>query len=366
MILNNTKPCINMNRSTSLLTRKNEYETIQVTRFICALVVMILHTAFYTSERLDSKTFHYDQGFQGVKLFFIISGFVMIISSESLMGNQKAWSIFAIKRIIRIVPIYWIMTTYKLIILIFASSLIYHARLDYGFILKSYFFIPAFNVDGSLEPFYGVGWTLNYEMFFYLLFTVALLVRVRPIVFMSIILIPLSVLSIYRTSNWPAAVSFYANPIILNFLYGMIAGQLIINGKKLSQRLAIPLIVICLLYIFIPRIGIISGIPSNNVIVSIASFLLIYGAASIENFWGKKIPAQLIYLGGASYSLYLIHPSVAPLAPTLLNLLHLKFDVLSVVLGVLGAILVGTTFYKFCEKPLTKFLSNCARKFNLI
>ena len=354
-----------MSKSTSSLTHGNKYESIQVLRFICALMVMILHAAFYTRERLDPNCLPYYQGFLGVKLFFAISGFVMIISSESLIDNPKGWRIFGIKRIIRIVPIYWIMTTYKLIILLFASSLILHARLDWIFILKSYFFIPAVNVDGLHQPFYAVGWTLNFEMFFYLLFTISLALRIRPLLFLSVILIPLSILSIYKTASWPT-IGFYADPIVLNFLYGMIAAKLILYGKKMPQLLALALVPICLIFIFLPRAGVLSFLPDDFVTISITTFLILYGAASIENYWSEKIPRALIYLGGASYSLYLVHPSVAPFAPTLLKLVHLKWDILSVVLAVTGAIIVGTLFYKLCESPLTKYISKLARRNNII
>jgi peptidoglycan/LPS O-acetylase OafA/YrhL len=346
----------------------NKYETIQVLRFIAALMVMILHSTFYTSERLDSNTIVYNAGFNGVKLFFIISGFVMIMSSENLNENSRGWIIFGVKRIIRIVPIYWIITSYKIIVLIFASFLIYHARLDIGFILKSYFFIPAINKDGMFHPFYGVGWTLNFEMFFYLLFTISLALKIRPILFLSIILIFLSVISIFKTSNWPD-VSFYANPIILNFLYGMIGAKLILYGIKLPQRLAIPLILISLFIIFCPITGIFTSLSFllyNEIVISIATFLVVYGAASIDGYWNKKIPSIFIFLGAASYSLYLIHPSVAPSAPTLIKLFHSKMIFLSVTLGVIGSILVAVVFYRFCEKPLTKFLTKLAQKSNLI
>jgi exopolysaccharide production protein ExoZ len=356
-----------MNKSASSFTHGNKYETIQVLRFICALMVMFLHATFYTSERLDSGTFIYYQGFNGVKLFFIISGFVMIISSQNLINDKRGWKIFATKRIIRIVPIYWIITTYKVLVLIFASSLVFHARLDIVYILKSYFFIPTVNIDGKIQPFYAVGWTLNCEMFFYFLFTIALALRIRPIIFLGSILIPLSILSIFKTAAWPA-VGFYTDPIILNFLYGMIAAQLIISGKKLPQNIAIPLVAILLVFIFLPRNGVFSSynITNNDIVISIAAFLVIYGGASIENVWSKKIPNILIYLGGASYSLYLIHPSVAPFAPTLLKKLHLKFDLLSVVFAVIIATLVGVLFYQLCEKPITKFLTKRARASNLI
>jgi exopolysaccharide production protein ExoZ len=139
------------------------------------------------------------------------------------------------------VPIYWIVTTYKLLVLVFASSLIYHAKIDIAYTLKSYFFIPAKNVDQQYSPYLGVGWTLNFEMFFYLLFTIALALRVKPVLFLSIVFIPLAVLSFYSNPGWPD-IKFYANPIILDFLYGMIGAQLILNGKKLPPKIAMSVI----------------------------------------------------------------------------------------------------------------------------
>ena len=90
----------------------------------------------------------------------------MIISSENLKDNLRGWKIFAVKRIIRIVPIYWIITAVKLLAVIFATSFVLHAQLDFVYILKSYFFIPAMNAEGKLNPLLGVGWTLNFEIFF--------------------------------------------------------------------------------------------------------------------------------------------------------------------------------------------------------
>src|ERR1700760_1806110 len=116
--------------STSAKPDANKYNTIQVFRFIAALMVIILHSTYYLSERLIPGFPTYAAGYNGVCLFFVISGFVMIISSQKLLNAAGGWKIFAVKRVIRIVPVYWIITTYKLLLLIFISSLIYHARLD--------------------------------------------------------------------------------------------------------------------------------------------------------------------------------------------------------------------------------------------
>ena len=347
---------------------KIKFDTIQFFRFIAALMVIIYHSTYYTSERLKPKIRLYDEwGFNAVSLFFVISGFVMIISSENLREKTNGWRIFAIKRIIRIVPIYWLLTTFKVLILLSGSFLIlHHDPINISFILKSYFFIPAVNSYGEFFPIYNVGWTLNFEMFFYALFTVSLALRLNTILFLSVIFAPFVVLSFYNTANWPD-VAFYFNPIVLNFLYGMIAAKLVLKNIKLPQKLAEILILLSLLYLFFPKSGLIEGYFANNVIIlHLAAFLVIYGAASIENKWGSKIPTWLIFLGGASYSLYLIHPCVAPLASTVLRLIKLEWPWLSVVLGIIFSIAAGVAFYKFCEKPITRFFSKLAGKWKLI
>jgi peptidoglycan/LPS O-acetylase OafA/YrhL len=80
-------------------------------------------------------------GAKGVDIFFIISGFVMVISSRSLITPNDGWKIFLKKRLIRIVPLYWAATSLKLFILLLMSSLVLHANLDGWVIIKSYFFM---------------------------------------------------------------------------------------------------------------------------------------------------------------------------------------------------------------------------------
>lgn len=341
---------------------EKKYYVVQVLRFVAALMVIILHSTFYTSERLDASSPIYFQGGNGVRLFFVISGFVMIISSESLKKLTWGWKVFAEKRIIRILPIYWILTTYKLAIVLFASFLVYHSNIDTAYVLKSYFFIPAKNIDGELSPLLGVGWTLNFEMFFNFLFAVALAFRINAVVFLSSIFIPLAVLSIFKTPNWPD-ISFYTNPIITDFLYGMIAAKLLINSKKIPGNLSIAFMVTGLLYLFLPKMtALYFPYKYDDFIAGIASFMVVYGAVCIEKKWRDKIPSWLVYLGGASYSLYLVHPLIAPLVPTVLNMLHIKWIWLSVLLSIITSVAAGTLFYRICEKPITQFLTRRVRR----
>jgi exopolysaccharide production protein ExoZ len=330
---------------------KQQYNSIQLLRFLAALMVIICHSTFYASERLIIGSDVYTQGSNGVSLFFVISGFVMIISSQKLLTASGGWKTFAAKRIIRIIPIYWIMTTFKLTIMLVSTALVYHSSLDFWVALKSYLFIPALNMDGEYKPLYGVGWTLNFEMFFYLLFTVAIALRIKPIPFLSTIFIVLAFLSYFKTSQWPA-VGFYADTVVLNFLYGMIVAQLVLKAKFMPISLAFVTLSIGILYMFLPIKGFLDiSNYVNMLFIGLASGLVVYSAASLDKSYNIGFPRFLVFLGGASYSLYLIHPTVAPLIPTILSKLHLKLLEISIILSVISSLIAGSLFFKLCETP---------------
>ncbi|WP_162996546.1 acyltransferase family protein [Mucilaginibacter celer] len=337
-----------------------QFNSIQVFRFVAALMVIVCHSSFYTNERLAKGSYIYGQGANGVELFFVISGFVMIISSQGFVSVKGGWKTFAVKRIIRIVPIYWLITTFKLLLLLKTSGVVLHSQLDFWLALKSYLFIPALNMDGEYRPLYGVGWTLNMEMFFYLLFGIALAFKLKPVRFLASLFIPLAILSQFKKPGWPD-VAFYADPIVLDFIYGMIAAKLILKGYKIPSQIAIVFIVIGLLYLFVPVAVIFPGYQVNQITFGLAAFLIVYGGASVDGT-AIQFSRWAVYLGAASYSLYLIHPSVAPLIPTILNKLGYKQPLMSVVLSVIMAVFVGVLFYRFFEMPLTNFFKRLMKK----
>ena len=214
-----------------------QLDTIQALRFIAAFAVVIVHSTFYTKERLADISL-YDRGTNGVRLFFVISGFVMIASTLGLVDRPKAGVVFAVKRLIRIVPVYWVATLFKLAIMLIIPGAALHAALDTDYIVKSFFFIPALNSDLKLYPVLGVGWTLNFEIFFYLLFTVTLLLRLDPIRFIAPILLVDAAAWYFVSPEWPIPAQFWANPIVLDFLAGMVIARLWSRGRLLPSAVA--------------------------------------------------------------------------------------------------------------------------------
>jgi peptidoglycan/LPS O-acetylase OafA/YrhL len=338
---------------------------IEVLRFVAAFMVVVAHSAFYTHERLTQNSPNYEEGANGVRLFFVISGFVMIVSSKRLIDLSVGWRIFAMKRICRIVPMYWAILTLKLAIMLATPAAILHANLDWLIILKSYLFIPARNVDGLILPFLGVGWTLNFEMFFYALFCVSLFLRISPVMFMAPILALLSALFLIRSSSWPTALYFYCDPITLDFLAGMLIASWVRELRTVPPLRGLALALAGLLYLFAPLHLSSNGFPAFGLAISlsrtIASAFVIIGVIPLEKRWGARIPRFVLLMGTISYSLYLIHPIVAPAVPQLLAKLRIVQPLLAIAGSMAVSVLAATVVYRLLETPLSNAATQVVR-----
>ncbi len=146
--------------------------SIQYLRALAAILVVVQHA--------NSGPIHLDivsPGLAtfGVDLFFVISGYIMwTTTTETARTPPQFW----LARIVRIVPLYWGFTTLYVAISILHPAALEHPSTNLVFIVKSYAFVPAIHpVEGGISPIYSLGWTLNFEMFFYLIFGIALIIR---------------------------------------------------------------------------------------------------------------------------------------------------------------------------------------------
>lgn len=323
------------------------YDGVQALRFFAATLVVLTHSFFYASERMGAGYFEWGNGARGVDIFFVISGFVMIVASRDLIGEPRIWAKFAVQRVIRIVPLYWIVTSIKVVTMLASVGVVLHAEFDLTNTLLSYIFIPYKKEPGLVEPLVGVGWTLVFEMFFYVLFTVALALRVNIYAFIGLILGGLSIASLFRPKDYPVWM-YLANPLVLEFWFGMMVGYLALKGRFLSVWVASlvaagSLFLILVANFNIPRL-VSTGLPS---------FLLVYSVVSLEPILRKKVGKSVLLLGSASYSLYLFHPLVAPSIPVLFKKMAVFNFSISVITSVCVSVLVSLVAYSFIELPLT-------------
>jgi exopolysaccharide production protein ExoZ len=329
---------------------------IQALRIVAAGLVVFTHSTYYASERLDKDFFVWQRGTRGVDIFFVISGFVMVYASQKLFASRNGWKDFAERRILRIVPLYWLITTLKVVVVLLTAGFALHTKLSPITAACSYLFLPARNLDGKIEPLVGVGWTLTFEMLFYFLFTLALFLRKNVFKFVGVILVILSIGAYFRQPSWPP-IAFYLNSIVLEFFLGMLVAKACIKGIYFPQKTVFWLLACGFIFLLFPSPDwnlpkvLISGVPASLIVWSAASL------GTLENF----IPRIVLYLGDASYSIYLIHPFVCPLPPTVLNRLHLDYPWLSVVLSVALGLGVGCILHQFVEIPMTNRLKGYLR-----
>lgn len=138
-------------------------DSIQLLRAVAAIAVVTQHVPIPI----------FGDGLWGVDLFFVISGFIMCHATARSGRN------FFLKRIIRIVPLYWLGTLFIYALALTLPQLLNTTTANPVDLLKSLLFIP-FIKGGIPVPIVFQGWTLNYEMFFYGLFWISLLVSRRP------------------------------------------------------------------------------------------------------------------------------------------------------------------------------------------
>lgn len=337
------------------MVKKETFFGVQFLRFFAALLVVITHATGMVAERILNlgSGQYWVPGLAGVDIFFVISGFVMAVSTQGLLGKADAWKVFLSRRIVRVVPLYWIATSIKIAAVLAFAHYALHARMDIPYLLSSYFFIPALNADGEILPILTVGWTLSFEMFFYLVFTMALGVKVSPLRFVAVVFISLAMIGLFREKDWHP-LTVLVSPIILEFLLGMIVAYLYGRFKDVPVWLSATLIIsglILLLYpgVYYPKLRMIFwGVPA---------FMIVLGFVFAEKWLGARIPKLFTELGDSSYSLYLFHPLVLPIMGVLMLKLGLTHGGLAVVLAILVSLCVGEVMYRLLERPLTNYLN---------
>lgn len=349
---------------------------IQILRAIAALAVVFYHDGIETTNICTSigTPCNYDfwVGGFGVPLFFIISGFIMVMTSWNSFGQVGAPLDFIKRRITRIVPLYWLITSIAVIGIIISPSMLNVPVLDPLYIAASYLFWPVTRVNGLVRPIANLGWTLNLEMMFYVVFTVALFFsRARGLVIAIGFLAAMSVLQTIGVFGKSGALestplNFWADPIILNFIMGMIIAALFRRGVRLNLIETSLLIVISIFGILLVGnfSGFLNALPEDHIINRVTAMIpmlcLVIAATmgpqldSSKTFWRAGLLA-----GDASYSLYLIHPFILrPLGKIWAKFIGTGLPVWSfTVLGVFVALSGGLILYWIVERPLTNYFA---------
>jgi exopolysaccharide production protein ExoZ len=293
---------------------------VQALRGIAVLLVMLTHARYLLLDTdhypLADKLFA--PGAMGVDLFFVISGFIMVYTTTGTTGARSA-ALFGIKRLARIWPAYAV-TSVAFVLLTNGGLAYFNDMARMKLLVKSLLFVP---VDPGNPPFFGfafpLGWTLAFEMYFYLVFGLCMLAgRLRWLAFAAwmaatLVLVPLDrggpTLDVrqHLTLHSPY-LHLVTNPIIIEFLAGVAIGHLYLRGWfRVASTQVAWLLATCgtgfaAWYVF-GRVGAFHGPADWGWPLALMVLLLALASKTVA----LRPPAPLVWMGTVSYSLYLTH-----------------------------------------------------------
>lgn len=306
---------------------------IQILRAVAAIMVVFHHgvsatwqsgTPALSLERLQAI------GQSGVDLFFVISGFVMVLSTHN---TSKSAGQFLIGRARRIVPIYWILT------LAMAAMLILVGRMapssgGLGHLATSLTFTSQLMMQSY--PVLFLGWTLEFEVLFYLLFALGLAMPLRngSVIVPTIVIIGLSLVL-------PVTIA-------LEFIAGMLVARAYLARPVRRWPAALVLvggIALLAMSVYWPQ----PPLSYRALIWGVPATLIVFGAVNTAQFHTRT----LAFLGDASYSIYLIQAFTVALAFKFMQIaLPGTAPEIQILLSTLATTASGALLYVVLERPL--------------
>lgn len=345
-------------------------ESLQVGRGVAALLVVLVHAT--TFVRLNyNESFAgglFIAGSAGVDFFFVLSGFIICHRHGRDIGHPERVADYGWRRLVRIYPVYWIVT----LAILPAYFLVPH----YGqgdetspyVITTSLLLLPAYR-----SPILVAGWTLIHELWFYCLFAGLIAVRGRWFRWVAGVWV-LGVAG-FVFSVWDQRV-LAANPwlrmvlapVNFEFVLGGLAAWLVGRAAPLmgSSRVLLGVGLFAFAaFSLAPVTG--QALHLNRVLTfGVSSFLIVLGAAGWELAARSRpdgpavsLPRGLVFLGDASYALYLLHGPVLSAACKLavaLGLVKSWGPDVAGWLAVVACVVVACGFHQWIEKPLLRWL----------
>jgi len=338
--------------------------SMQVLRAIAASLVVLSHVAGYFELVSPRHSWIINSGlgrlgYSGVDIFFVISGFIMVYTTTQKAGAKDAW-IFIQRRMLRIYPLYWSITT--LFVIVWSTGFaLRNTHYSASYLINSYLLIPYFE-NGSFEPVLSQGWTLSFEMLFYLVFSCVLFLKLKRLKLAFLIGTFAALTLSGRLLSSTSGIRYLITaPIMIEFLYGVLAAEILLRLPTVRDTFYQRMLPVCL--ICIGAIGLLCTIlipdafSMRFLYYGIPALLIVFGTAMLGS---APCARQLVYLGDASYSIYLAHLILIDASFRALRHFHLFDQVLPDVFilpATMITIILSSFTYFFFERPLTRALT---------
>jgi exopolysaccharide production protein ExoZ len=324
--------------------------SVQYMRAIAALLVVMSHAGVKGAQYSNDPLHWFNVGGIGVDLFFIISGYIMCHTASNrkinFLGFMKA-------RFLRILPLYWFLTSLALVIyLIFPDKI--NSSGGNTNVIASYTLFPT--EDKYLNQ---NGWTLSYEFFFYFIFSFCLFSnsKLKYLIPVGMITILFILGELLTPKNFQ--LNFITNSLLLEFSFGILAYYF---HKEIKISSTISILIIIFSILSITSTNILNPDYPRVIIYGIPAFIFFIGMIQIEHFFEnhKKKPFSKLLksIGDSSYSLYLSHPFALVASALLLKSTHINtYGYTFVIILSITSVFAGHICYILIEKKLNKYVN---------
>jgi exopolysaccharide production protein ExoZ len=339
----------------------------QILRFIAAFMVLFGHIQHEATEALfmQGRDHHpwsvvFLPG--GVDIFFVLSGFIMLHLGHASFGQPgQAWR-FLVRRVVRVAPMYWLFTSLMLLALLMFPGHVAHKAIEWPHALASYVFLPWENAQGRYYPVLILGWTLNFEMFFYAVMSLSLAFP-RP-VGLALLVGVLAVLGVggVFTVAWPTWLSpmnFWWNPIVLEFLMGVGIAALRLRGLRLTPLQAGSLVAVALCWMIGSHQWGLTGTHwlARPWWMGLPAALLVLSAVCLPETGALPAWKRWLSRGGDwSFAIYLSHPFSLTAAAMIWHRLGWTSLEGYMAASLVAGILAGKWVHEWIEVPVTSWM----------
>lgn len=352
------------------LNKGKKLEGIQLLRGAAALGVVLTHVVtrsiLYQPDAFRDSFFRLKDGDQwkggdiGVDIFFVISGFIIMVVHRGDLGKPNSYMKFLAKRFQRVLPLYWTLTTAAVALFIFLPQVAANSKsgINVFWVICSYLFIPTSLSGLNNSPVVGVGWTLDYEMFFYVVFAMLMRFTQGPFVIVITSIFSIFVLSgeVIQPNNIYG--KFVSDWLLMDFVGGVWIAYLMLNDYKISTRSAAAISLCSLAVILstfefsVPEIG-----PMRLVLWGLPSIFLVKGLVQLR-MQDSPFRSIILIVGDASYSIYLSQVFTIPLWASVVSKLHLSNNIdVQIISTFLLTSASGVAVWYFVEKNMNKIVN---------
>lgn len=315
------------------------FDNLQGLRAYAALSVASFHFALIPAASVPWRF-----GSFGVDLFFVLSGF--IIAYSTTRDPRR----FLIHRAFRVLPSYWIVTSLGGLLALLSLPV----AVALGWYGQSLLFLTG---PEGRPPIIFVGWTIIYELAFYLVYAIVLRVGGRRAPLLAIV-----VLLILAYGVHAVGLSARTWPLLVEFTFGLAVFLTVERaGLKPVHGAWAALLVVAGLFTLYALEGLIHGRDGSIadqvrvVALGVPSAAVVLGLILLEQAGFALRSRFVLGLGAASYAIYLLHPLVFSFVlPLPAGSAGMRGAIFAVLLT--ATIAVSVPFHVGIETPLIRYL----------